>query len=274
MNLIEKIRSYRLGVLDGSAAEGLLTTLPMPLLCATLSTILKAEDGPLIDDACLVIRDCALLTSSPDREAFQVGLAGSGIIQQLEANLLSHDHITRSTSVYTLGKLCSQPSLPALQTAFAAWRDRDPLLVPQLVFEMAWLGADKWDLLDLVLDSPVYPTRWSAIECLGGGIETAGDAEKYDPRKLHHLQMLQRDENGLVRDEANYYFEILTADIPRDISRGERKIRTKAIHAQKPQVTFAKCCIQFGNYLSQSGQRTYSLEQLLEFIDHLTVQQT
>jgi hypothetical protein len=273
MSLDEAIPDYRLGALDGSAANGLLAAFPVPLLCTTLSSMLKTGEGPLIDDVCLVIRNCALLTADPGRAVFCAELVSSSVIQDLDANLFSDDHFTRCACVYALGKLCSRASLPALQTAFSTWRDRDPLLMPELVFEMVWLGGNRWELLDQVIASPVYPTRWSAIGQLEGGIGTVGDAEKYDPRNLPCLQRLRRDDNGFVRDEANHCFALLTADIPRGISRGERRRRTQALRAQEPSVTFAKCSIQFGNYLSRSGQRSYQLDQLLKFIDHLALTQ-
>lgn len=123
MDAIAEIRGHIRSSLDGSAADELLARIPVPELSAALSAILQAEDGDAIGDACLVIRDCALLASSPGHDQFCAELLESGVIKHLEAHLFSDDHFTRARIVYTLGKIGSTESLPALHKAFTTYRE-------------------------------------------------------------------------------------------------------------------------------------------------------
>jgi len=269
MDAVEEIRRHIQSRLDGFAADEMLLRVPARELCAALSTILHVGDEAAIGDACLVIRDCALLASSPGTEEFRAELSESEVIKHLEATLFADNHVTRARVVYALGKICSTESLPVLHKAFATYRDTDPLLVPGLVFESVWLGANEWDLLDRVVESPVYLTRWSIIDRLSGLDGAALNEKGYDRRKLRYLEALRFDENSHVRDEATYCFQALTTYIPRDLPRGERKRRRTALHALEPRITFMTCSIRFGNHLQQSGQQSYTVGQLEEFIDVL-----
>lgn len=269
MDALEEIRGHIQSTLDASAADALLSRVPVPVLCAALATILEADDADAIGDACLVIRDCALLASGPIREEFQAGLLENGVITHLEANLFADNHFTRASIVYTLGKICSTGSLPVLLKAFAAYRDTDPLLVPGLIFESVWLGGDEWSLLDRALESPAYPTRWSIVDQLSGLDGAALDENTYERRRLRYLEALQHDANRLVRDEASYWIQVLTTAIPRDLPRGERRRRRKRLHALEPPITYMTWSIRFGNHLHQLGQCSYTVRELEEFIDLL-----
>ncbi len=269
MDALEEIRGYIDSTLDGPAADALLERVPAPALCAALTIALQATDDAAISDTCLVIRHCALLASQPQCDDFSTHLLKSGVIAQLEGLVFADDCFIRAVVVYTLGKIGSTGSLPILQKAFAAYRDTDPLLVPHLIFESVCLGADEWDLIDQALASPVYPTRWSIIDRLGGLDGDALDEDAYDRRRLRYLEALRRDENRLVRDEAAYRVQVLTTSIPRDLPRGERRRRRKALYALEPTLTFLTCSQRFNNLLHQLGRQSYTVKEFEGFIDLL-----
>lgn len=266
MDVLDEIRGYRDSTLDGDAADALLERVTVPVLCATLTHVLRANDADAISDACLVPRDCALLASSPRGDEFDAGLRESGALGQLEELLFADDHFIRAWVVYTLGKISATRSLPVLHKAFAAYRDADPLLVPSLISECIWLGADEWDLLDQASESPVYLTRWSIIDRLSGLDGAALDADVYERRRLRYLEALRSEENRVVRDEATYLFQVLTTAIPRDLPRGERRRRRKALYALEPPMTFMTCSIRFNNHLHQLERRSYTVREFEDFI--------
>lgn len=269
IDAIEQIRDHINSTLDSAAADALVARIPAPELCTALATLLRTDDAEAISDACLVIRDCALLASRPRRDAFATHLRASGVIAQLEGLVFDDDHFTQSRAIYTLGKIVSTESLPVLKTAFMTYRDTDPLLMLDLMSECIWLGADEWDLLDQMIASLVYPTRWCLIHRLDGVEGAARNARAYVPRRLRYLEALQHDAQPLIRAEATYWRHVLTTALPRHLSSTERARRRAALDALTPPVTLLTWSMRFGNHLHQLGQRSYTVRELEEFIDRL-----
>jgi hypothetical protein len=199
MDAIEVIRGHSRGTLDSAAAAALLTRVRVDEMCAALASILGSNNEAAILDACLVIRDAATMAPGhPNRDAFLDALRQWRIVGQVEDLLIRDNHVVRGAAIYTLGKIGAVESVPALLRALSVYREADPLLVPEVIAESAWLGADKWGLIDEALDSPVYATRWSTIVDLAR--EAVDPSER--ARQLARLDRLARDENPLVSGEA------------------------------------------------------------------------
>lgn len=267
MSTYDAIRNYYWGALDDAAATVLLAENGVGALCAALSTLLHADDEEAVRDACLVIRDGVMMARHPRREEFWVRLTESGIIARLEALLFADSSNMRDTAAYTLGKIGSRASLPALVDALTVYRDTDPLLVPRLISEGIWLGANQWPLLAQALESPVYMTRWGILDILGA---LYPERKKRDERRrVRYLETLRHDTQSLVRQEATYYVQAAALEPLRDRSAEEQRHGQEELSALEPPFTYMTCSIRFSNYLHQAGRTSYTVRELEDFIDHL-----
>lgn len=266
MDATDLIRGHIHSTLDHKAATDLLTLVPLRSLCSTLASLLQAGDEAAIRDALLVIRDAVNMTQGARRGAFRVGLRRYGIIERIEECLFADSHFTRGAAVYTLGKINSTASIPALRRAFMAYRDTDPILVPSAILESAWLGADEWALFDLAIDSPVYTTRWSVIEKLA---RDAGDPVSR-ANQVERLARLVHDENLLVSREASYAYAAL-ALAPREQLRSETTGCREESAEIVPLLLFTECELRFTNYLIQEQRHTYTVRELEDFIAGMIV---
>jgi hypothetical protein len=133
--------------------------------------------------------------------------------------------------------------------------------VPELLVEIAWLGADIGTLFDSALDSPVYVTRWSIIQQLA----RSTDDPVRQAEQTARLARLARDENPLVRGEASQVYAALTGT-----QHSNQASHVPAWRQQSPYRTalpsFGDCAIWFSNYLVQAGYRTYTVRELEAFI--------
>jgi hypothetical protein len=265
MDATEVIRDHINGTLDGVAANHLLTHVPIDELCAALAMFLRSDDQAAIRDACLIIRDGALMASNPEQGWFRAALREYGVVKQLEENLFTDNHFTRGVTVYTLGKIGSTESISALRLAFTTYRDTDPLLVPELIFEMSWLGVDKWELIDRAGESPVYATRWSTVDAIKQ--HESGRVGK--AKQVERLTRLIQDENHLVSDEARYAYAELGGTPTPKLPRPAGTIRQGESALHLPSLLFWDCAIRFSNYLSQSEWHTYTVRELEDFIAKL-----
>lgn len=147
-----------------------------------IAQLLRSEDYETFDLTCLFIRDLVLFSSrDPDCEEFVKDYPQSCVVKTLEQLLFCANHFTRHQLIYTLGKTCSYDSLDVLNQAFIELRDTDPLLLPRLIGEMGWLGAENfWELIESMMMSQVYVTRWAVVDILD---EVSGEA----PREQNEL---------------------------------------------------------------------------------------
>lgn len=242
-------------------------------LCNIIDELLRSEDHKTVSSTCLFIRDLVLFGSQhPDCEKFVQSYLESSIVTTLEQLLFSLNHFIREQAVYTLGKTCSCGSIAALNQSFSVFRDTDPILLPRLIGEMGWLGTENfWSLLDSMLSSPVYPTRWAVIAVLH---EFCGDdAREQDELfqgKLKCLEQLRQDSNPLIQAEVEYEYQFLKfrGGIYK-LPKTERKKQRKALERQyKPTICFHHISNMFANYLYTEGLMQYSVGDLEAFISN------
>lgn len=244
-------------------------------LCNIINELLQSGDDEILGSTCLFIRDLLVLGSRPhNREKFVKGYPESSIVKNLEQLLFSPNHFTRKQVVYTLGKACSYSSTEVLNQAFNTYRDTDPILLPRLIGEMAWLGAENfWELLDSMMSSFLYMTRWAVIGVLS---EFVGDDPQIQDElfqsKLRCTEQLRLSSNILIQSEAEYEYQLLqfrssTYNLP----RAERKKKRKDLERQyKPAFYFTHISSAFTNHLYTNGLTQYSVAELEAFILNMT----
>lgn len=245
-----------------------------PELCNIINDLLQSEDNEIVSSTCLFIRDLVLFGSrNSDCEQFVQGYLESSIAKTLEQILSSPNHFVRKEAVYTLGKTCSYGSVPALNQAFSALRDIDPILLPRLIGEIGWLGGNFWALLDSMMGSQVYMTRWAVIDVLS---EFCGDDARAQDElfqgKFRCTDQLRRDSNILIQAAAEYEYQLLKFSSEMfNLPKAERKKKRKDIEQQyKPAFSFAHLSSAFTNYLFANGLTQYSVSELETFISDIT----
>ncbi|TWH49900.1 HEAT repeat domain-containing protein [Dulcicalothrix desertica] len=244
-------------------------------LCNIINELLQSGNDEIFGSTCLFIRDLLVLGSRPhNREKFVKGYPESLIVKNLEQLLFSPNHFTRKQVVYTLGKACSYSSTTVLNQAFNTYRDTDPILLPRLIGEMAWLGAENfWELLDSIMSSQVYMTRWAVIGVLSEFV--GDDAQVKDElfqSKLRCTEQLRQDSNILIQSEAEYEYQLLQLrSLTYNLPRAERKKKRKDLERQyKPAFCFTRMSSAFTNHLYTNGLAQYSVAELEAFILDMT----
>ena len=205
--LESKIRDY-FNYLGDSEYIAKIATSPGAL--DTLIKSLQSNDSEIISDTCLFIRDFVLSCSRNDtcKQSWKSELE-SVIVPILEYLLLAENHFIRTSVIYTLGKISSYDSLPVMLDAFYQLRDRDPILLPRFVRELFWLGVDNpWEILESMVVSGQYTTRWAVVEILG---KIDYDSQEEEDFLILHkfYTQLRLDAYPLVRAEAEYKYQIL-----------------------------------------------------------------
>ncbi|KAF3887725.1 MULTISPECIES: HEAT repeat domain-containing protein [Nostocales] len=240
-----------------------------------INKLLQSGDNEIVSSTCLFIQDLLLFGSRhPNCQKFVKGYPESSIVKTLEQLLFSPNHFIRQRAVYTLGKTCSHSSIAALNQAFSVFRDIDPILLPRLIGEMGWLGTENfWALLDSMMSSQIYMTRWAVIDVLS---EFVGDDARVQDElfqcKLRYIEQLRQDSNILIQSEAEYEYQLLkfrssTYDLP----RAERKKKRKDLERQyKPAFFFTSISNAFTNHLCAKGLTQYSIAELEAFILDMT----
>jgi HEAT repeat protein len=244
-------------------------------LCNIINELLQSENIETVSSTCLFIRDLALFgLQHPDCKTFVQGNSWAAIVTIIEQLLFSQNHFIREQAIYTLGKTGSYSSIPVLNQAFNAFRDIDPLLLPRLIGEMGWLGAENlWALLDSMISSPVYITRWAVLSVLPefGGDDAQVQNELFQG-KFKCIEQLHQDSNPLIQAEAEYEYQLLKfRSEMHNIPKAERKKNRKNLERYyKPAFCYDGISIRFTNYLYTKGLTQYSVDELEAFISTMT----
>lgn len=266
----EKILNYINHLQNVDYLAAVVSSTSSPELCNIINTLLQSEDNETVGLTRLFISDLVLFGKDhPECKEFIEKYPQSSIVKTLEQLVFSTNHFTCNKAIYTLGKTCSYNSVDALNQAFAALRDTAPLVLPSLIGELRWLGAENfWELLDSMTISQVYTTRWAIVDVLH---EFNGDAQAQDEifqRKYRYVDRLRQDSNIYVRSEAEYEYQLLKfRSEQHELSRAEHKKKRKALKRQyKPALCFARVSTAFTNYLGTKGLKQYSVDELELFI--------
>lgn len=263
------ILKYLSYIEDTEYLTAIVTSTSLEELYNIICGLLRADDFETFDLTCLFIRDMVLIGNRvPACKEFVESYPESAIVETLERLLLSDNHFIRRQTIYTLGKTCSYSSVEALSQAFNILRDVDPILLPRLIGEMGWLGAENfWELIEDMMTSQVYLTRWAVIEALSQFGDDAQAQDEMFQSKYQCFDRLRQDSNLLVRAEAEYEYQLLL--IRREthkLPEAERKKKRQELGRHQP-VYFSTIESVFENYLYTNDLHQYSVDELEAFIE-------
>ncbi len=266
--ITEKILQYLNHLQDNDFIAEVVTLKSLTELCDVINALLRSEDEEVISLTCLFIRDLIQFNRDhPSCKEFVKKYPQSSVVKTVEQLLFSTSHFVRRHAIYTLGKTCSYNSVEALNRAFVEFRDTDPLMLPWLIREMKWLGAENlWELIESMMGSSSFMTRWAVLE----EIEYSyGDAQdKLCGRVCQYLERLRQDLNTYVRQEAEYKYRLLRLRSEIDnLPKADRKKRRRALEREyKPLMHFSGISIAFTYQLSTKGLEQYSVAELEAFV--------
>ena len=239
-----------------------------------LSQLLKSSDRQIVSETCFVIRDLIVIYSNRYDEFAEFGkrYPESLIVKTVESLLFYENRNSVLDAIYTLGKTYSYSSIPTLNKAFYHFKDTDPFILSRLFCEMSWLGLENfWELIDSMISSDNYFTRWAAIQELPAFIEEDGeDKSILLDEKSKYLERLKQDSNKFVRIEAECRCKMIKFQtIEQDLPKKERNKKRKELEKEYDSIlNFDSLSRDFSNYLSYKKLQNYKLSQLEEFFDY------
>ncbi len=236
-------------------------------LVESLTSLLQDKDEDIVGRACLFFRDLILFSSKSKVETdFVEKLKASAVVPQLEKLLDSENWFIRNHAIFALGKIISTASVPKLHRAFKDLRDRDPLSLPALMFEILWIEKNSglrrsWSLIDKCIDSPKFATRWATLGFIPFEESDRTSRETQD----NWFAALRSDNHPLVKEEAEYKYQMY--NLQRSHLTGpERRKQTRTLREQEPAITFAVLSRSFLNQMSKKQVYSYSLPDLEQYI--------
>jgi|GEM_PF-3017734 len=132
--------------------------------------LVRSLETERFDDAVLFIRDVSIgLFQQEITLAFRAQLPGSGLFDALDRCLRAPAFHIRSQAAYTFGKLSYPDHADRLIRVLEERRDTDPLLTPQLLFEIRWLRWDDeahWRRIQWLAEAPEDVCRWAALQAI------------------------------------------------------------------------------------------------------------
>ena len=244
---------------DGDYMAASTNSMPLSEFYNILSILLQSEDNETVGLTTLFVTDLVMAGfEHPDCAAFREQYPNSLVVKTLEKMVFSTEHYICTVAVYTLGKTGSYNSVDTINRAFFRLRDVAPLALPRIMGEMGWLGAENfWELLDSMMSSPVYVTRWAVLDVLQEFIgNDAREEDQLYQSKLRCVKQLRQDLNIYVRLEAEYEYQLLIFRCEsHELSKVERRKKRKdRIRQYKPVHCFAEISVKFINDLHQHSQ--------------------
>jgi hypothetical protein len=243
--------------------------------CDVINELLQSADDGIVSSTCGLIRDLVLFSNQhSDCETFSRNYETSSILQTIEQLLFSQNYFIRRAAVYTLGKTCSYSSVSILNQAFSKFRDSDPLLLPRLMGEMGWLGAENfWQLLDSMTESQCYMTRWAVVEILPEFLEEAEGQNELFLGKIRCLKKLRKDSNRHVQANSEYQYQVLKLRSEKhDLSKPDRKKMRKELERNyKQNLDFSYISNRFEYYLRSKNLTQYSMDDLEKFVEIINI---
>ncbi len=268
MTLEDRILGYIDFLSDVAYLDGILASCPVPELLSLLAKMLRAEDRQDVIWTSLCIRD--LENFGPQNahgQEFRRLLPESEAVQQLERLILAGRFFVRANAIYALGKIGSTRSLPAMYQAFDVLLERDPVLLPGLAEEIWWLEEHAtWSLVERMVEHTYFAVRWAVF---GMGLWVHGVPYEEPLRSIHarSFELLRRDENELVRAEAEFHFQTWAFEQSKaNLSREEKRRQSREVERLRPQVSFEDIRILLGNWLHIQNIADYSVADLEAFI--------
>ncbi|AFY42635.1 HEAT repeat domain-containing protein [Nostoc sp. PCC 7107] len=244
----------------------------------TLIKMLQNPDPDIVGSAGLFITDFVLSCSRNEtcKISWETQLEPV-IIPELERLIFAENHFIRKQVIYTLGKICSYDSVPVLLQGFYKYRESDPLLLPRLLGELFWLGVENsWDLLESMVNSQYYTTRWAVINLLGEFIyHSPSEEDGTFSMKYNFSEKLRNDSHPLIKAEAEYEYQLLALNhrkLQENMSKSDYKKQRKDLKKLEPCLTFFRVSLQFSRYMVTNNLSAYTMQELETFIDNKTQQ--
>lgn len=233
--------------------------------------LLQSDNVGLISNFCLAIRDSIVIGNKYDElKEYCLEYPTSSIVTAIENLLFSHSRQNINDAIYTLGKTRSDRSISVLTKAFYRLKDTDPLILPRLFCELQWLGVENyWELINSMISSEIYFTRWSILELLPEDI--AGDSEENIRQSYLYLDKLKQDPCKYIRVEADYRYRLINFNQKaKNLPKQERNKQRKQLQKEEKHIlTFSHLSILFNNYLYSESLNKYAIADLETFIKYL-----
>lgn len=237
-------------------------------LIEQITQMLEEPDEDVVNRTLVLVRDLVLRAPLDGISQSYRDSMESKVVPRLEILVENDNWFIRSEAIYTLGKIGSTGSLPVLHKAFWTLRDRDPLILHRLMFEISWLEDNKHGaLISDLIDSMSYTTRWSALDFLGP-LDTETD-EEFELKESRFARLLI-DSNQYVRSEAEHLYKQRKVRLA-SMTKSERRKKLKELNRQEPSVTFHRVKTTFLNRLSREKNTSYSISDLEDFIKDLAI---
>ena len=221
------------------------------------------------DDAALFIRHVSTgLFRQETTLAFREHLPGSGLFDALDRCLRAPSFHLRTQAANTFGKLCYPENADRLIRVLEERRDIDPLLTPQLLFEIRWLRHDNdahWRRIQWLTQAPEGICRWAALQAIE-------DTAPYPPAspvdgllaKLQHDSFdYVRAEAGSLRRELHHQADMDSYPVPSGSEKEPSANAAPAPAAAHPSMKFSDLSIRFWHHHTAAD---YTTADVLTFL--------
>jgi hypothetical protein len=267
MQLTQRVLDYDKYLSESEYLDELASSVAVEELFTAVVELLQSSVVETLSITLCFVQDLILWSPGEERQAAKASYPESIVVKAVEALLWSEHHRIRQQAGYVLGKTCSYSSIPVMTDAFHQWCDRDPLMLPFFMGELAWLGAENFhELVGRMISSPCFTTRWAAIDCLA----RFRTSRRQQQQRWDYLRY---DQHELVRMEAEYEYRVQLFRL-----RGHQEFhreppfrlteRREAIdRTHEPAVIFSNIKNRFELDLSSKGLSDYTIEQLEAFIE-------
>jgi hypothetical protein len=270
MTVQENIAQYSDHLQDFAFIDSLLKSTERQVVYDTVADLLRSGQRGLTWTINMFVLDVMLLAPAEIAQPFREGFYTSKIVDALNDNVFARPHIVRCNAVYTIGKVGLKSSTDVLIKAFEYYLEKDPLLLPALLFELRWLGDEQqWNHIERMMRSTSYLTRWATLSSYlfaNFSIPQNKDEARYSELQQHYLERLKLDSDNRIRDEADYKVSEYRFYQTAFHSKQDRRNARKALTSHIPSLTFDSIQLRFTNHLAQTDKNDYSLSELDAFV--------
>jgi hypothetical protein len=245
-------------------AQQLDGTTPQDVEHVVLRALTPPLDPETTGRALLFVQDAGTLAPPDLRPRLGVAEPSATVLAAMEALVSCSNYVLRRRAVYTLAKICSFKSAAVLAARFEACLETDPLLLPNLVSENAWLrGGVLPGFPERLLHNAHPLTRWALVPLLYERPVGLDDAVRVEA-----LRRLMQDRVAPIGEEAAYGLAVLKAD-RRDHTRSRAEARALRQEAEelRPAITFEDLELRFSNAMAHQQEQDYTMATLARFAE-------